>query len=141
VKTFLIPLFQREGGSDVLSSKPNQISRRKINMKRSILSIVSLFLVLLFAGSILAADKGNSRKGKVTFRKSCRECHVEGGKAQEMSPSNKTQAQWDTAFAKDKYKAFPCKAEWDKLTPEDLGDIHAYLYEHAFDSPSPAKCK
>ena len=66
---------------------------------------------------------------------------MEGGKAQEMSPSNKTQAQWDTVFAKDKYKEFPCKAEWDKLTPEDLGDIYAYLYEHAFDSPSPAKCK
>ena len=45
------------------------------------------------------------------------------------------------AVDKDKYKEFPCKAEWDKLTPEDLGDIYAYLYEHAFDSPSPAKCK
>jgi hypothetical protein len=110
-------------------------------MKRSILSILTLLLVVVFAGSIIAAEKGNSRKGKNTFRKSCRECHLEGGKAQEMSPSNKTQAQWDTVFSKDKYKTFPCKAEWEKLTPEDLNDIYAYLYEHAFDSPSPAKCK
>lgn len=110
-------------------------------MKRTIMTLASLVLVLVFVGSLLAADKGNSRKGKSTFRKGCRDCHVEGGKAQEMSPSNKTQAQWDAAFAKDKYKGFPCKAEWDKLTPEDIGDIYAYMYEHAFDSPSPAKCK
>jgi mono/diheme cytochrome c family protein len=110
-------------------------------MKRTLITFLSLALVFLFAGSLLAIDKGNSRKGKNLFRKSCRECHVENGKAQEMSPSTKTQAQWDTVFAKDKYKDFPCKAEWDKLTPEDLGDIYAYLHEHAFDSPSPAKCK
>lgn len=110
-------------------------------MKRFISTLVSLSMVFVLAGGLLAAEKGNSRKGKYTFRKSCRDCHTEGGKAQEMSPANKTQAQWDTVFAKDKFKEFPCKAEWEKLTPEDISDIYAYMYEHAFDSPSPAKCK
>jgi hypothetical protein len=119
----------------------NPIFKEKKEMKRTIITFASLALIFVLTGSLLATDKGNSRKGKYTFRKSCRDCHVEGGKAQEMSPSNKTQAQWDTVFAKDKYKEFPCKAEWDKLTSEDLGDIYAYMYEHAFDSPSPAKCK
>jgi mono/diheme cytochrome c family protein len=110
-------------------------------MKRLISTLISLTLVFVFAGSLLAVEKGNSRKGKYTFRKSCRDCHMEGGKAQEMSPANKTQAQWDTVFGKDKFKEFPCKAEWEKLTPEDISDIYAYMHEHAFDSPSPAKCK
>lgn len=110
-------------------------------MKRLMTILILLTLVFVFAGSLLSAEKGNSRKGKYTFRKSCRECHVEGGKAQEMSPANKTQAQWDTVFAKDKFKEFPCKAEWEKLTPEDISDIYTYVREGAFDSPSPAKCK
>lgn len=110
-------------------------------MKRTMITLLSLAMVFIWAASLMALDKGNSRKGKNLFRKSCRECHIEGGKAKEMSPSSKTQAQWDTVFSKDKYKEFPCKAEWEKLSQEDLGDIYAYLYEHAFDSPSPAKCK
>lgn len=103
--------------------------------------LLSLLLVIVFAGTLLATDKGNGRKGKTTFRKTCRACHIEGGKAQELNPSSKTQAQWDAVFAKDKYKTYPCKAEWEKLKPEDIDDIYAYLYEHAYDSPSPAKCK
>ncbi|MFZ3045960.1 MAG: cytochrome c [Desulfatirhabdiaceae bacterium] len=111
-------------------------------MKRTLISIITLVLLTVFAASLMGAEKGgNGRKGKYTFRKSCRECHMEGGKAQEMSPSNKTQAQWDSAFAADKYKGYACKAEWEKLTPEDINDIYAYMWEHAFDSPSPAKCK
>lgn len=110
-------------------------------MKRIVLLIVSLFLVLVFIGNIMASEKGNSRKGKYTFRKNCRVCHMEGGKAKEMSPIDKTQAQWNGVFAKDKYKSLPCKAEWEKMTPEDIKDVYAYMHDHAFDSPSPEKCK
>jgi mono/diheme cytochrome c family protein len=110
-------------------------------MKQKMIVLLSLLLVIVFAGTLLATDKGNDRKGKTTFRKTCRVCHIEGGKAQVLEPSSKTQAQWDAVFAKDKYKEYPCKAEWEKLTPEDIADIYAYLYAHAYDSPSPAKCK
>lgn len=110
-------------------------------MKQRMIVLLSLLLVILFAGTLLATDKGNSRKGKNTFRKTCRTCHIDGGKAQELNPSSKTEAQWGAVFAKDKYKAYPCKAEWEKLSPEDIADIYAYLFEHAYDSPAPAKCK
>ena len=111
-------------------------------MKRIWISMLTLVFLTVSVAALMGAEKGgNSRKGKYTFRKSCRECHVEGGKAQELSPANKTQAQWDAVFAADKYKSLACKAEWEKLTPEDINDIYAYMWDHAFDSPSPAKCK
>ncbi len=111
-------------------------------MKRFCISIFTLAFLLVSVAALMGAEPGgNSRKGKYTFRKSCRECHVENGKAKEMSPADKTQADWDGIFAAGSYQKFPCKAEWEKLTPEDLNDIYAYMRDHAFDSPSPAKCK
>jgi len=38
-------------------------------------------------------------------------------------------------------KSLSCKAEWEKRSEKDLQDIFSYMYNHAFDSPSPAKCK
>ena len=37
--------------------------------------------------------------------------------------------------------ALKCKAEWAKLSEKDQADVYAHLHGHAFDSPSPAKCK
>ena len=81
----------------------------------------------------LAGRKGNARKGKYTYRKSCRTCHTEGGSAKDLSPIDKTQAQWDEIFKNiDKLK---CREEWTKVSAEDQTDIHAHLWGHAFDSP------
>jgi hypothetical protein len=100
-----------------------------------------ILLVFLFAviGVVMAADKGNARKGKYLFRKNCRTCHVEGGSAKELSPISKTQADWQQVF--DNYKQLQCVASWDNLSDKDRLDMYAHLYGHAFDSPSPAKCK
>lgn len=109
-------------------------------LKRSI--IVLLVLSFMGAGLSLAlasGGTGNSRKGKYLYRKNCRVCHLENGKAKELSPISKTQAQWKTTFAAQ--QKLPCAAEWAKLSEKDLGDIYAYLWGHAKDSPSPAKCK
>ena len=109
--------------------------------------IGSMLLIFVFlAGSIsigIAAGKadGNARKGKYLFRKNCRECHKEGASAKDLSPADKTQAEWEAVFAKDAYQSLACKAEWEKRSEEDLTDIFSYMYNHAFDSPSPAKCK
>ena len=103
----------------------------------SVIIIMIFFLVSI--GSVMAEDKGNARKGKYLFRKNCRTCHVDGGSAKELSPISKTQAGWQKVF--DKYTQLECKAAWEKLSDKDHLDMYAHLYGHAFDSPSPAKCK
>lgn len=102
-----------------------------------VLALIVIF-IMISLGSALAVDKGNARKGKYLFRKHCRTCHVEGGKAKEMSPIDHKQAEWEKIFTE---AAYPCKADWPKLSDKDVADIYAHLYDHAADSPSPAKCK
>jgi mono/diheme cytochrome c family protein len=109
-------------------------------MFKKIGTVLILVIFLLAAiGVVMAADKGNKRKGKYLFRKNCRTCHVEGGDAKELSPMSKTQADWQKAF--DDYKQLQCVATWDELSEKDRLDMFSYLHGHAFDSPSPAKCK
>ena len=35
----------------------------------------------------------------------------------------------------------PFEDEWSKQSDKDLLDIYTYMYDHAFDSPSPLKCE
>ena len=109
--------------------------------KKIILTILALLLTFCFVGVNLASEKGNGRKGKYLFRKSCRSCHTEQGPAVELSPVSKTQAEWTKVFEADAYKSLSCKDEWEKLGDQDKLDIFTYMHDHAFDSPSPAKCK
>ncbi len=105
------------------------------------LSIAAIIMAFLFVsiGITMAGEKGNARKGKYLFRKTCRTCHLEGGSAKELSPVSKTQAEWQVIF--DSIGKLECKDEWAKLSEKDNLDIYEHLYGHAFDSPSPAKCK
>lgn len=100
--------------------------------------MVSVFLLVVI-GAAMAEGKGNARKGKYLFRKNCRSCHVDGGSAKALSPITKTQAQWDAVF--ETIGSLKCSGEWDKLSDKDRTDMYAHLHGHAFDSPSPAKCK
>ena len=107
--------------------------------KRIFTMLLALTVVAGSIGLSLAADNGNSRKGKYLFRKSCRSCHVENGSAKELSPIDFTQAQWKKFFADP--SGLKCKDQWAKLSKDDLNDIFTYMHDHAKDSPSPAKCK
>ena len=109
--------------------------------KKTIIGALVIFISILVISLSFAAQKGNNRKGKYLFRKNCRSCHVENGSAQELSPISKTQAEWQAAFAKEAIKKLTCSVEWEKRTEKDLLDIYTYMHDHAFDSPSPAKCK
>jgi len=102
---------------------------------------VLLAAVFLFVsiGLVIAADKGNARKGKYLYRKNCRACHVGGGSAVELSPVSKDQAAWQKVF--ENIDQLQCKDEWAKLSDRDRTDIYAHLWGHASDSPTPAKCK
>ncbi len=106
--------------------------------KIGIASIIMAFLVVSITVA-MAEGKGNARKGKYLFRKNCRTCHIEAGSAKELSPVSKTQAEWQKVF--DNVDQLKCKDEWAKLSEKDNLDIYEHLYGHAFDSPSPAKCK
>jgi hypothetical protein len=113
-------------------------------MKRTITGALALLLTLSFIGVVMAAEKGNSRKGKYTYRKVYKSCSERGAVASAkptLSPDTKTQAQWTRVFEKKEFDQFGCKGEWSALSEEELSDIYAYLHDHAADSPSPAKCK
>jgi hypothetical protein len=101
--------------------------------------LIIMFFVFAGIGIVTAGDKGNARKGKYLFRKNCRTCHSEEGSAKALSPIDKTQAQWDEVFKS--VDKLSCSKEWAKLSEKDRIDMYAHLWGHAFDSPSPAKCK
>ena len=108
--------------------------------RKWIFILMSLILSLCLFGLGIAGDTvGNSRKGKLLFRKNCRACH-DGGKAQELGPFQKKIKEWDAVFAKDRYREYQCKAEWEKLSEQDLLDILTYLRVGAADSKVPRGC-
>ena len=108
-------------------------------LKKTASILIALSVIVSFAGLAMAEGKGNARKGKYLFRKNCRSCHAADASAKELSPISKTQAQWEAAFKTN--DQLQCTTEWQKLSEKDLSDVHAYLWGHAYDSPSPAKCK
>lgn len=104
------------------------------------MTIVSLFLIFSFVNVAVAVEiDGNKRKGKHLYRTTYKACH--GQDAVPVSPDSKTQAQWIRVFEKNKWDVFGCEETWNTLSEDDLQDILSYLHGHAFDSPSPAKCK
>ena len=112
---------------------------------RFIISIMAVFLVAVFTGvSLAAGPNGNARKGKYTYRKIYKKCAARGEiKARRpfISPSDKTMSQWKRIFETKAFDEFKCKKEWNALSDADRLDIYTYLYKHAADSPTPAKCK
>jgi len=121
------------------SDKNKKIRRFQMGKKVLMVIIAVCFLFVMVGPAFTAGKKkGNERKGKYLFRKKCRSCHIDGGSAKALSPNSKTQAQWDRAFKK--FERLQCADEWKKLSKKDRDDILSYLYNHAFDSPSPATC-
>ncbi len=56
-------------------------------MYRNGLLMSVLVVVCMSVGLALAADGGNSKKGKYLWKTNCKTCHVEGGGASVLSPS------------------------------------------------------
>ena len=114
-------------------------------MIRKLIVITMAFLfVFSTIGIGFALDKGNKRKGKYTYRKVYNACFERGeveSKTPPISPADKTQAEWDTLFTSQDFAQFGCEDEWGNLNDTQVTNIYTYLYEHASDSPTPAKCK
>jgi len=112
--------------------------------RKMVMLTVSLAFFLATAGSGLALEKGNKRKGKYTYRKVYAACFERGAvdsKTPPISPADKSQADWTALFESGDLAEFGCQEEWDALEEEQVRDIYTYMYEFASDSPTPAKCK
>lgn len=100
-------------------------------------TIAAILLSVLFAATALAAEGGNSRKGRTLYRQRCLNCHTEDSASGELDTKSKTQGQWARFFTKNKHKADP--EAWDGLSDEELLHIRRYFHEFASDT-DPAKC-
>jgi cytochrome c5 len=88
---------------------------------------------------VSAAAKGSESKGRFYFRGTCKTCHTKGAVGGEITPLNKTQAQWKMYFASGKHARG--KEALTKFMPDDqVRDVSAYLDAHAADSLQPETC-
>jgi len=113
-------------------------------IRKLLVTLMALFFVFSTVGLTFALDKGNKRKGKYTYRKVYKACMQRGevdSQTPPISPADKTQAQWEAVFTNQDFKEFGCQEEWNTLNEVQVTDIYTYLYDHASDSPTPAKCK
>lgn len=102
------------------------------------------FFVLLFGFAFFftffAGKKALS--GKELFKETCRSCHIDGGKAKPVSPSDKIQIQWERFFKEEFEKVHSGLKDpvLEKITKEDLEKIKKYTIEHAADTEKPETC-
>jgi hypothetical protein len=88
---------------------------------------------------VSAAVKGSESKGRYYFRGMCKTCHTKGALGGEMTPLNKTQAQWKIYFASGKH-AHGKEVLTKFMTDDQLRDVSAFLDAHAADSLQPETC-
>jgi cytochrome c5 len=120
----------------------NVVSAARKN-HRELITVVALVFGAILAiaplASLSAGQKGNEAKGKFYFKQTCKPCHVKGEKGGEVTPLTKTQAQWQSYFAKAKHlKGTEPLSKY--MTPEQLNDALTFLFNHAVDSPQPETC-
>jgi len=83
--------------------------------------------------------KGNEGKGRYYFREQCKSCHSKGAVGGEITPLNKTMAQWRSYFAAGKHNH--AREPLSKvMSDEQLRDVATYLVAHGADSLQPETC-
>jgi mono/diheme cytochrome c family protein len=111
-------------------------------MQQLFKTVLVAFAFILIFGWLSAAhanQKGSENKGRYYFRGTCKECHTKGAAGGEVTPLNKTMAQWRAYFAKGTHNHG--KEPLIKYLPADqLLDASTFLINHAADSPQPETC-
>ena len=111
-------------------------------MARLLKALLISFVLILVSGlwsTLRAAQKGSENKGRYYFRQTCKECHTKGAAGGEITPLNKTMAQWRIYFAKGTHNHG--KEPLGKYLPTDqLLDASTFLTQHAADSPQSETC-
>ena len=107
-------------------------------LKVMFIAVTFIILVGLFPAAH-AGMKGSETKGRHFFKETCRQCHTKGAVGGEVTPLNKTMAQWREYFAKGVHDHG--KESLTKYLPADqLLDSSTFLIQHAADSPQPETC-
>lgn len=110
-----------------------------LRFSRLILVLLIIIVVSGFFSATRAAQKGSETKGRHFFKDTCRQCHTKGAVGAEITPLNKTMAQWRAYFATGTHNHG--KEPLTKYLPADqLLDASAFLINHAADSPQPETC-
>lgn len=110
-----------------------------LRVLKAVLIIFGLFLAAGVFSAVRAAQKGSENKGRYYFRQTCKQCHTKGAVGTEITPLNKTMAQWRSYFAKSMHNHG--KEPLTKyLPPDQLLDASTFLIQHAADSPQPETC-
>ncbi len=115
------------------------MQNRTVRILFSSLSAIAIAVALSGATAGAGAARGSETKGRTYFRKTCKDCHVKGGKGGEVSPLTKTQAQWRTYFQKGKH-AGGAEALTKFFDEQQMLDVQTFLINHAADSPQPETC-
>lgn len=106
--------------------------------KFTLLLVVAIVISGIFS-ALPAAQKGSETKGRHFFKDTCRQCHTKGAVGGELTPMNKTMAQWRAYFAAGTHNHG--KEPLTQYLPADqLLDSSAFLISHAADSPQPETC-
>jgi mono/diheme cytochrome c family protein len=106
---------------------------------KALFIFVALIMLVGLFSAARAAQKGSENKGRYYFRQTCKECHTKGAVGGEITPLNKTMAQWRAYFAKGTHSHG--KEPLVKYLPADqLLDASTFLTQHAADSPQPETC-
>ena len=101
--------------------------------------VITLIIVGGLVSTAFGIQKGSENKGRYYFRQTCKECHTKGAAGGEVTPLNKTMAQWRAYFAKGTHNHG--KEPLAKYLPADqLLDASTFLTQHAADSPQPETC-
>jgi len=111
-------------------------------MFRSVKVLVVFLVMVLTSGlfsALRAAPKGSETKGRHFFKDTCRQCHAKGGAGGELTPMNKTMAQWRAYFAAGTHNHGK-EPLTTHLPADQLLDASAFLINHAADSPQPETC-
>ena len=114
--------------------------------KKSIITLMVFIFTLTSFSMVFASTgpDGNKRKGKYTYRKVYKACAANGeieSAKPKISPADKTMEQWKNIFENKNFDEFGCRDNWAQLSDKDVLDIYSYFYNHASDSPTPAKCQ
>ncbi len=101
---------------------------------------VATAVIFLVALSLVvpSAHAANWRKGKNLFKDNCLACHDGSTEAPKVSPGDKTKAQWDRFFERDKHEAKP--EVFKALSEKDLDNLKTYLEKYSSDSAKPGTC-
>ena len=110
-----------------------------MQLLKVMLIAVAFIIVVGLLPAAYAGQKGSETKGRHFFKETCRQCHTKGAAGGEVTPLNKTMAQWREYFAKGTHDHG--KEPLAKYLPADqLLDASTFLIQHAADSPQPETC-